>query len=167
MRMENKKLGILMVAISFVFGFFLVNYSSNMDQQSVELGCNAAEGCGEVSRSLDISHFAFGFFGFMLALGFYLLFFNETDKKVMDRLDYERDRQVEKERFSIILRALDEYEKRVMQIVREQDGITQNTLKLRANMSKAKLSYILQELERRDLVKRIRKGKTLEVHLKI
>ena len=54
-----------------------------------------------------------------------------------------------------------------MQIVKEQDGITQNTLKLRANMSKAKLSYILQELERRGLVKRIRKGKTLEVHLKI
>ena len=51
--------------------------------------------------------------------------------------------------------------------IKEQDGITQNTLKLRANMSKAKLSYILQELERRGLVTRVRKGKTLEVHLKV
>ena len=165
--MENKKLGILLVIISLVFGAFLINYSLSMDQQSVKLGCNAVEGCGDVSRALDTSHFAFGFFGFMLALGFYLLFFDNTDKKIMDRLEYEKDVQIEKERFSIILRALDEYEKRVMQIVKEQDGITQNTLKLRANMSKAKLSYILQELERRGLVKRIRKGKTLEVHLKI
>jgi len=38
---------------------------------------------------------------------------------------------------------------------------------LRANMSKAKLSYILMELERRGLVSRVRKGKTLEVHLKV
>jgi len=165
--MENKKLGILLVIISLVFGLFLVNYLNGMGAESEKLGCNAIEGCGEVSRSLDITHMGFGFFGFMLALGFYLLFFNSTDKKIMDRLEYEKDREIEKERFSIILRALDEYEKRVMEIVKEQDGITQNTLKLRANMSKAKLSYILQELERRDLVKRIRKGKTLEVHLKI
>jgi len=165
--MENKKLGILLVIISLIFGFFLIYYNLDMTGKSVELGCNVVEGCQEIKQVLSMAHIGFGFFGFMLALGFYLLFFNNADKIIMDRLEYEKDRIVEKERFSIILRALDEYEKRVMQIVREQDGITQNTLKLRANMSKAKLSYILQELERRGLIKRIRKGKTLEVHLKV
>jgi len=165
--MESKKLGLLLIGISLVFAFFLVDYISVMDQESNELGCNTGEGCVEISNSLDMGHAAFGFFGFMLALGFFFLFFNETEKKVFDRLEDEKMKQVEQERFMLILRALDEYEKRVMQIVREQDGITQNTLKLRANMSKAKLSYILQELERRGLVTRIRKGKTLEVHLKI
>lgn len=165
--MEGKKLGLLLVAISLVFGFFLVDYINVMNQKSNDLGCNAADGCVDVARGLDMSHAAFGFFGFMLALGFYFLFFNKTEEKIFDRLEDEKVRQVEEEKFSIILRALDEYEKRVMQIVKEQDGITQNTLKLRANMSKAKLSYILQELERRGLVSRIRKGKTLEVHLRV
>jgi len=165
--MENKKLGILLVGISLVFGFFLVDYIDVMNQESDTLGCNATEGCREIASGLDMSHAAFGFFGFMLALGFYFLFFNKTEEKIFDRLEDEKMRQVNEERFSIILRALDEYEKRVMQIVKDQDGITQNTLKLRANMSKAKLSYILQELERRGLVSRVRKGKTLEVHLKI
>tara|TARA_Y100000310_G_scaffold320377_1_gene376780 strand:- start:1127 stop:1624 length:498 start_codon:yes stop_codon:yes gene_type:complete len=165
--MENKKLGLLLVGISLVFGFFLVDYIGVMNEQSDELGCNAAEGCVAVASSLDMSHAAFGFFGFMLALGFYFLFFNKTEQKIFDRLEDEKMKLVEKEKFMLILKALDEYEKRVMQIVKEQDGITQNTLKLRANMSKAKLSYILQELERRGLVKRIRKGKTLEVHLKV
>jgi uncharacterized membrane protein len=165
--MESKKLGFLMVGISLIFAFFLVDYINIMNEESEKLGCNAAEGCVEVSSGLDMSHAAFGFFGFMLALGFYFLFFNKTEQKIFDRLEDEKVRQVEEERFSIILKALDEYEKRVMQIVKEQDGITQNTLKLRANMSKAKLSYILMELERRGLVSRVRKGKTLEVHLKV
>ena len=165
--MEGKKLGLLLIGISLVFGFFLVDYINVMNEESDDLGCNAIEGCVEVAKGLDMSHAAFGFFGFMLALGFYFLFFNKTEQKIFDRLEEEKMRQVEEERFSIILKALDEYEKRVMQIVKEQDGITQNTLKLRANMSKAKLSYILQELERRGLVTRVRKGKTLEVHLKI
>ncbi|MAH03202.1 transcriptional regulator, partial [Candidatus Pacearchaeota archaeon] len=47
------------------------------------------------------------------------------------------------------------------------DGITQNILRLRTDMSKAKLSYVLQELEKRNLIKRVKKGKTLEVFLKI
>jgi len=54
-----------------------------------------------------------------------------------------------------------------MELVKEQDGITQNTLRLRANFSKAKLSYVLTELEKRGLVRRVPHGKTLEVHLRV
>ena len=63
--------------------------------------------------------------------------------------------------------ALDSYEKKVMKAVKEHDGITQNILRLRTDMSKAKLSYVLQELEKRSLIKRIKKGKTLQVFLRI
>ena len=165
--MENKKLGIILIIISLIFGFFLIYYNTSMEKQSIELGCNAVDGCSEVSRALDISHIGFGFFGFMLALGFYILFFNKTEEKIFKRLEHEKNSQVEREKFSIILKALDDYEKRVMQLIKEQDGITQNTLRLRANLSKAKLSYVLQELEKRNLIKRIPKGKTLEVHLRV
>ena len=54
-----------------------------------------------------------------------------------------------------------------MKAIKEQDGITQNTLRLRVDMSKAKLSYVLQELEKRNLIKRIQKGKTLAIYLKV
>lgn len=165
--MDSKKLGLLMIGASLFFALFIFDYISLMNDKSGELGCNSADGCFEVRKNLDMGHLAFGFFGFMLALGFYFLFFNTTEEKIFNRLENEKIRIVEEEKFKIILKALDDYEKKVMEIVKEQDGITQNTLKLRANMSKAKLSYILQELERRDLIKRIKKGKTLEVHLKV
>lgn len=165
--MENKKLGVLLVIISLVFGSFMVYYNLNMNKKSVSLGCNLPEGCEDIKEVFSITHIGFGFFGFMLALGFYLLFFNKTEERILKRLEDEKIEQVEEERFSIILKALDEYEKKVMQLVREQEGITQNTLRLRANMSKAKLSYVLQELERRGLVARIPRGKTLEIHLRV
>jgi len=165
--MENKKLGVLLIIISLVFGFFLIYYSLSMDEKSVQLGCNAAEGCKEVKQVLSLAHIGFGFFGFMLALGFYILFFNKTEERILKRLEEQKNAQLEEEKFSIILKALDDYEKNVLQLVREQDGITQNTLRLRANLSKAKLSYVLQELEKRNLIKRIPKGKTLEIHLRV
>ena len=58
---------------------------------------------------------------------------------------------IEKQKFEIILKALDSFEQKVMKAIKEQDGITQNTLRLRVDMSKAKLSYVLQELEKRGL----------------
>lgn len=57
--------------------------------------------------------------------------------------------------------------KKVMKAIKDHDGITQSTLRLRLDLSKAKLSYVLQELEKRNLIKRIKKGKTLQVFLKI
>jgi uncharacterized membrane protein len=34
-------------------------------------------------------------------------------------------------------------------------------------MSKAKLSYVLQDLEKRNIIKRVEKGKTLALYLRV
>lgn len=168
--MENKKLGIIFIVFSLIFMVFLIYFNINMSQRSNDLGCNPSEECKSIEGIINITNIGFGFFGFMVALGFYLLFFNKSDQgneRIMKRLEEEKDKKINEEKFDIILKALDSYEKRVLKAVKEQDGITQNTLRLRTDMSKAKLSYVLQELEKRNLVKRVKKGKTLEVWLKI
>ncbi|PIO07353.1 hypothetical protein COU59_03435 [Candidatus Pacearchaeota archaeon CG10_big_fil_rev_8_21_14_0_10_34_12] len=165
--MENKKLGIVLIIISLAIGGTFLYYNSILSEKSEELGCFNQPGCISIERGLSLSHFAIGIFAFILALGFYLLFFNKTDERIMKKLEDEKNRKINDERFSWILKALDEYEKKVLKAVKEQNGITQNTLRLRVDMSKAKLSYVLQELEKRNLVKRVKKGKTLEVWLKV
>ena len=165
--MENKKLGVLLMILSIVFFVFIIYFNSNLSQQSNVLGCNINEECVRVDGLLSITHIAFGFFGFMLALGFYILFFSKSEERVLKRLEDHKKDRTDEEKFNLILKALDPHEKKVLKAVKEQDGITQNTLKLRANMSKAKLSYVLQELEKRNLIKRVPKGKTLQVFLKI
>jgi len=61
---------------------------------------------------------------------------------------------------------LDEFEKEVITAVREQEGITQNTLRLRVDMSKAKLSQVLGNLEKKGLIKREKERKTFAVYLR-
>ena len=165
--MENKKIGILLVIISIIVGGLFIYYNSELVQKSREIGCMTSDNCIQIERTLSFSHFAIGVFSFVLALGFYLIFFNKTDKVILEKLENEKNQKIEDIKFSILMKALDPYEQRVVKEVREQEGITQNTLRLRTDMSKAKLSYVLQELERRGIVKRIEKGKTLAIYLKI
>jgi len=165
--MENKKLGGILITIALIAGIAILMYNSNVIEQSQDAGCYQNEGCLILERNLNMGYFIVGIFSFVLALGFYLLFFNKTEERIMKRLEDEKDKKIGDEKFSYILKALDPFEKKVVNAVREQDGITQNTLRLRADMSKAKLSYVLQELEKRGLIKRVKKGKTLQVFLKV
>lgn len=165
--MENKKLGILLLVISLLVGGMFVYFAMNLSEKSQEMGCFDNPNCFTIEKGLSVSHIAIGIFSFILALGFYLLFFNKTDKKIIERLEKDKKENIENEKFEYALSMLNPFEARVLKKIKEQDGITQNTLRLRTDMSKAKLSYVLQDLEKRGLIKRIRKGKTLEIWLKI
>ena len=165
--MENKKLGVLLIIISLIVGGMFAYYNSILIKQSEEIGCFPSKDCIKIENTLNFTHFAVGIFSFILALGFYLIFFNKTEKAILNKLEEDKNKNIEDSKFNILLKALDNYEKKVVNAVREQPGITQNTLRIRTDMSKAKLSYVLQELERRGIVKRIEKGKTLEVYLKV
>lgn len=165
--MENKKLGSLIIVLSIIFLVFLIYFNVQLSEKSNTLGCNLSEECMSVKNYMSIKDMGFGFFGFLFGLGFYILFFNKTEEAIMKRLEDEKNKKIDEEKFSLIVKALDTHEKKVLNAVKEQDGITQNTLRLRTDMSKAKLSYVLQELEKRELIKRVPKGKTLQVFLKI
>lgn len=165
--MENKKLGIILIVIGLFVGAIFIYYANTLSEQSRELGCFNQPDCFALEKGLSISHIAVGIFSFILALGFYLLFFNRTEKAILDKLEREKEEKIEDKKFEIIMKALDPFEQKVVKAVREQEGITQNTLRLRVEMSKAKLSYVLQELEKRGIIKRVEKGKTLAIYLKI
>lgn len=165
--MENKKLGILLIILSIFILILFISYTSQMSKQSIEIGCFPNQNCKTIEKMLSLSHISMGIFSFLFALGFYLLFFNKTEKAIFEKLEKEKELKVEDIKFRILMKALDPFEQRVIEAVREQEGITQNTLKLRANMSKSKLSFVLKELERRELIKRVEKGKTFSVYLRI
>jgi ribosomal protein S25 len=165
--MENKKLGVILVLIALVVGSVLFYYNSQLIEQSQEMGCFANVDCLPLEKGLSVSHFAIGIFSFILALGAYLLFFNKTEEAILKKLEDEKNQKIEDMKFGILLRALDSFERKVVSVVRDQPGITQSTLRLKTDMSKAKLSYVLQDLEKKGIVKRVSKGKSLSVYLKI
>ncbi|PIN90127.1 hypothetical protein COU57_04495 [Candidatus Pacearchaeota archaeon CG10_big_fil_rev_8_21_14_0_10_32_14] len=165
--MESKKLGVVLVILSLLIGGMFFYYSSSLTNEGQALGCFENVNCVRIERTLTFTHFAVGVFAFLLSLGFYLIFFNHHEGLILKKLEEENSQKIKEEKFSIIMKALDPFEQKVLTAIKEQDGITQNTLSLRVDMSRAKLSYVLQELEKRSLIKRNQKGKTLEIWLRI
>mgnify|MGYP001607559582 CR=1 FL=1 len=164
--MNNRRLGIIFLVISIVIAFIIIQLIGGLNLQARELGCFDKEGCVEVESGLSIAHIAFGIIGFIFALGFYLIFFAKGEEAIVKTLEENKNRLLAEEKFNLILKGLDSFEKRVMKAIKEQDGITQSTLRIRTDMSKAKLSYVVNGLEKKDLVRRVKKGKTFAIFLK-
>jgi hypothetical protein len=164
--MDDKKMGLLLLLCAGVFVGFLVHFNNVLSEDYSSANCVVNDECREIDDSLSALHFGFGFFGFMIGLGVFLVFFGPRDD-LLGKLEAEKNARIDAEKFNIILSALDDFEKKVMRAVVSQEGITQNTLRIRTDMSKAKLSYVLAELEKRNLIKREQKGKSLAIFSRI
>ena len=110
---------------------------------------------------------------FTLGLGIYLIIFSKTaksfetaQKSILNKLDTAKNKEQKEERFNILMEGLDEDEKKVIMAVKEQDGIEQSTLRIRAGLSKAKLSILLTGLEKNSLIAKVPFGKKNKIHLK-
>lgn len=175
--MDSRKLGIIIVILSIVtFVVFLqirfklqeaINEQINLS--ITETGECVHEGVSgqcpfEKRANLALPTFLGIFFIIVIFLaGFYLIF--KKDKKNKEDEQKIKDEK-KQEKFNIILSALNEDEQKIMKAVKEQDGISQSTLRIRTDMSKTKLSLVLKELEKKNLVKKVVKGKTNQIFLK-
>lgn len=164
--MDNKKIGVVLLLLGIIIFIIFLSIIRSLNQEIEALGCYPNAGCQKIETSLSITHFAFGTFGFLFALGFYLLFFSKGEDAIVKRLEQDSTRKLGEEKLSILLKGLDEFEKKAFLAVKEQDGITQNTLRLRVDMSKAKLSQVLSGLEKKNLIRREPQGKSLAIFLK-
>ena len=65
-----------------------------------------------------------------------------------------------------MLKALTKEEQEVMKLAKEEEGITQAMMRIKTNMSKTKLSFVLSDLEKKELIKKEIAGKTNKIYLK-
>lgn len=150
---NNKKLGVILIIISLVIGGIFVYYISNLTQKSQEIGCFNNQECFTVERGLSVSHVAIGIFSFILALGFYLLFFNK--ERFIEQKDYD-------------ISKLNKEEKSVFSFIKEnkEKGVYQSNIIEKFNFPKSKVSRILDGLEAKQLIERKRRGMTNLIVLK-
>ena len=167
--METKKLGFLILGMSIVLSLIMFSYMGSLNVREEVYNCNPTNECQQVKSLFGLSHIAVGFLAFIFALGFYLLFFNKNEalryNDALEKIQEEKTQKTAEDKFSLLLRPLDENERKVLTSIKEQEGITQSTLKYRANLSKAKVSQILTDFEKKNLIARKAKGKTYEVFL--
>ncbi len=145
--MENKKLGAILIIIALVVGGSFLYYIGALSEQAKELGCFSGSDCFSVERGLSFSHIAVGIFSFILALGFYLLFFNK--EKIIKQKEYD-------------LSKLNSEEKKVFYFIRENKdkSVYQSNIVEHFNFPKSKVSRILDKLDRSGVIERKRRGMT-------
>ena len=74
-------------------------------------------------------------------------------------------RDAKEEEYEIVRKGLSEDEKAILGEIKKSGEITQDSLRFRLNWSKAKISTILTNLDKRELIQRERIGKTYKVYL--
>ena len=163
--MENKKLGFVILSFSVVATILALGFMGTLGRQTAALQCYPTNECQRVESLIGLSNIAVGLISFIGALGIYLLFFSTSEEAILKRLEEEKNMKLDQDKFQLVLKAMDENEQKVIKAIKEQDGITQSTLKFRTDLSKAKVSQILTDFEKKNLVKRELKGKTYSVHL--
>lgn len=162
--MDNKKVGGTLIGLSLAIGSILIYFISNTNTKYSQM-CNPSPACSQLTTTLNLSHLAIGIFAAILSLGIYLVFFNKTEEVILRRMEEEKNAELKDEKFNILTKALNEHETKVLSIVKEQPGITQNTLRLKADLSKSLVSQILSSLEKINIIKREPKGKTYSIFL--
>jgi len=171
--MDNKKLGYILLIIGLVIAGSIYVAKSKEDVLIRKIvneqgSCFLEDGtCLHDDRDSTFYFIGWLFSAVIIALSFYLIFFDKSQKEIVKTLENQKHIQVEGEKFDILLKGLGEDEKTVLKAVKEQDGIEQHTLRLRTDLHKSKLSIILDGLEKKNLIARKEKGKTKQVFLKI
>lgn len=177
--MDNKRFGYLVILIGIIFIIILSIFKIQMNQLTDSLMFLSGGDCfledGTCIHKVGNLSFIIGSAAivFTLGLGVYLILFSKTtksfetaQKSILNKLKATKGKELKEERFKILLTGLDEYEKKVLKAVRDQDGISQSTLKYRADLSKTKLSMVLSQLEKKELLTKVKKGKINNVFLK-
>lgn len=171
--MDNKKLGIILVVFCIFIAVVYYNFKSEINEMNVaSCTCDAMQSGGICSATDHVHLYTKDYISFAIifsvfALGLYLLFFEKSQKEIIKTLENQKKIQTEEEKLNILLKGLDKDEQKVIKAVREQDGITQQTLRLRTDLHKSKLSIVLDGLEKKGLIARKEKGKTKQIFLKI
>ena len=176
---KHKPLGVILVVIGIFFLISIVIFKMQIDDLATTLMLESDGVCildGKcVHEQSDFPVYLGGAFTFItLALGFYLLFFdksqkyaNRTNKEIVKVLQETKKKQTSDEKFNLVLKGLSSDEKKVVKAVKDQDGIEQATLRIRTDLSKTKLSVVLSDLEKKNFIKKIPQGKKNKIYLKI
>ena len=174
--MQNKTIGTILIVISIIVIILLFFFKEKFTSTIPPMSTNTAEPCAhqKLADILPYFYISITFLVVVMLLGLYIIFYKDKEKKAVEdyqdkitkRLEDIKKNDIKEDKFEVFLSALDEDEKKVVRAIREQDGITQATLRIRTGLSKTKLSFILSDLEKKEILTKVAKGRTNQVFLK-
>lgn len=171
---QGRKVGFLVVVLILLFTAVTLWYTDQLatEREAVLATMEAQECvdnpalCPQADNLQVPDTLGIGIVIIAVLLALYLFKSDHTQQQILRELRHADEKTSDAERQTLILSVLKKDEKKIILAVKEQEGITQNTLALRTDFSKAKLSGLLKELEARKLIKKEPEGKTNKIFLK-
>lgn len=176
--MNQKVIGIALIVVSLIIGAFVYN-SYQRSEVQIQLfveqtgSCYLDDGTCLHDESQPVNILGWAVTGALLLFGVYLTFFDRTQQllaqhqvAITQALESAKRQDRDKDEFKAYVAGFADDEQKILLAIKEQDGITQSTLRYRTGLSKTGLSLLLSSLEKRDVVSRKSSGKTKEVYLR-
>jgi len=161
--MKNKIAGIIIIGVALIIGF--ITYSFNKALSNIiSTACSHGTDCvmwGTLKAQTNIS---IGLMVFVILIGLYLIFFGKEEriitqiKEVKEQIDPEK---ITRENYKEVLEKLSNDEKEILEVIIDAKGsIYQSKIVEETDMTKVKVTRILDKLEGRKLIERKRRGMT-------
>lgn len=172
--MKNKHVGMLIVGISLLVGFLVWLFNKALSD-IVSENCSHGPTCpmwGSINFQTNVG---IGVMIFMILLGLYLIFLAKDDTQVIKEVHREtrivkeqiKPKKIDRQNYAKILESLDDDGKKIFGLILDSQGsIFQSELVSKTNLSKVKITRILDRLEGKDLIERKRRGMTNVIILK-
>ncbi len=162
--MQNKKIGTLIIVLTIVSGLFLLSYLEKTKSTGKDSGCIKSE-CSGVFAIMNSANIGLGLLFGLLSLGIYLVFFSKGEQALLEYIEREKASLGKEEKLRVIAMLLDPNEKKVFDVIRENEGITQHMIRIKTDLSKATVSEVLSAFEKKNIINKVSKGKTYSVFL--
>jgi uncharacterized membrane protein len=152
--MENKYVGLILlgVAVLVIVNIFVFN---SMVKSSGENFCTADD-CSYHSSFNNLIYLSYAIAGILAIVGFVLIFSKPQIQTIIKTRTVEK----KKEKKLLNIEDLNNEEKIVLGLIRENRAIFQAELIEKTNFGKAKMTRILDRLEGKGFVERKRRGMT-------
>ena len=164
--MDKRKIGITITILSLLLGVAVINLIGDSKQLAKDEGCFKTNECNSLTYALNMSHLGIGLLFAFFSLGMYLIFFGRTEEALLRQLEQQKTTLSKEDKLKLISTLLSANERKLFETILQHEGITQNTLRIKTELSKATVSQILSDFERKDIIRRELKGKTYSVYLK-
>ncbi len=158
--MENKIVGYIILGFSILLGIVIYMFNNALNK-IVNVSCSHGPSCpmwGTIEVQTNIS---MGVMGFIILIGLYLILFadNDLNKPLNKKSPHKRKKG--------IYNNLNENEKLVLDKLFKSNGIIfQSSLVQKTGFTKVKITRVLDNLEKQDIIERRRHGMTNKVILK-
>ncbi|MFA6461436.1 MAG: hypothetical protein WCV90_04150 [Candidatus Woesearchaeota archaeon] len=159
--MENKYVGLMIIGVALVF-FLVVMSFNNALEEIVNTSCDHGPTCPMYTTLSTQKIISYSLIGLLVLIGLMVTFFIKEKK-----LPQETKKVLTEEEKKHKLEHLDNEEKKVMELlINNQGSMYQSDVMKETQLSKVKVTRILDKLEGKMLLERKRRGMTNIVILK-